>query len=177
MLIYFAQVITDGDDRRFISDVFIAYERLVYHELRKYVDNAWELEDLFQSVFEKLINKIPTLRTLDKPRLTRYIVVTAKNTAISYLHKSKKFEFVPYDELILQSTPIDSSVEDLIIDKDQIGRVRAAWATLDQQTQYYLDAKYTLEKSATEIATDLGIPAVNVRMALSRARNKLKKLL
>ena len=177
MLIYFTQVITDEDDRLFISDVFITYERLVYHELRKYVDNAWELEDLFQSVFEKLINKISTLRTLDKPRLTRYIVVTAKNTAINHLHRNKKFEFVPYEDLILQDTLWDSPVEDIILAKERADQVKTAWATLDPQTQYYLDAKYTLEKSATEIAADLGVPAVNVRMALSRARNKLKKLL
>ena len=177
MLIYFTQVIADEDDRQFMTDLFLSYEKYVYHELWKYSSDPWTIEDLFQTVFVKLIDKIPTLRSLDKPRLTRYISVTAKNTAINHLHRNKKIEFVAYDEAFGENVSSPDSVEDIVFAKDRVQQIMAAWEKLDPQSQYYLDARYTLEKSAAEIAADLGVPAVNVRMGLSRARRKLRDLL
>ena len=177
MLTFFTQVIADDSDRQYISDIFVSYERFVYHELTKYVSDPWELEDLFQSVFVKLINNIPTLRSLDRPRLTRYIAVTAKNTAINHLHRVNRFEFVSYEDTLGNNTSGAYSIEDDVFAKVCVDSIKEAWNKLDAQSQYYLDAKYTLGKNSVEIASELGVPPVNVRMAISRARKKLKSLL
>ena len=177
MLIFFTQIIADEDDRQFISDIFVAYERFVYHELKKYIADSWELEDIFQGVFVRLINNIPTLRTLDKPRMIRYIAVTARNSAINYLHRKNRFEMVPYEDVFDENLLSGNSVEDIVFTKVYAENLGEAWNRLDAKSKYYLDATYTLGKSAVEIASDLNVPPVNVRMAISRARKKLKSLL
>ena len=51
------------------------------------------------------------------------------------------------------------------------------WPDLDPRSQYVLEARYLLEKSTDEIASELNIKPDSVRMAISRARKKAYMLM
>ena len=85
MLPLIIMAIEDEDDKAFMTWLYLQYRCLIYSEVRKIVGNTDEVEDLLQSVVEKLIEKLPLLRGMEQSRLVNYIISTAKNTAYNSL--------------------------------------------------------------------------------------------
>lgn len=86
-------VIEDDDDREFMKNLFLEYQRLMYSEIYQITRDTWSTEDVLQSTLVNLIDKIPLLRSLDRNRLVNYIITSSKNTAINYLKKEKRIPF------------------------------------------------------------------------------------
>lgn len=169
-----------GDDQQFMTELFLSCERLALAEIRKLVDDPWEAEDLLQSVFEKLLVKIPLLRTMDPGRRAGYVAAAARNTAITALQKRKRATVLSLDDapfLETKSSLAGGSVEEAFLLREGLASLQNIWPELDEQTRYLLEAKYLLGKRAVEIAADLGVSAANVRMALTRARRKVKDMI
>ena len=85
MLPLVIMAIEDEDDKAFMTWLYLQYRRLIYSEVRKITGNTDEVEDLLQSVVEKLIEKLPLLRGVEQNKLVNYIISTAKNTAYNSL--------------------------------------------------------------------------------------------
>ena len=85
MLPLVIMAIEDEDDKAFMTWLYLQYRRLIYSEVRKITGNTDEVEDLLQSVVEKLIEKLPLLRGMEQNKLVNYIISTAKNTAYNSL--------------------------------------------------------------------------------------------
>ena len=172
MLPLIIMAIEDEDDKAFMTWLYLQYRCLIYSEVRKIVGNTDEVEDLLQSVVEKLIEKLPLLRGMEQSRLVNYIISTAKNTAYNSL-RGKEQEILWGD----QEGPADPAPmpEDHILAQEDLYRLARVWLDLDKKTQYLLSAKYILKKSGKEIASDLNMPPDNVRMALVRARRKARQ--
>lgn len=81
MIPYLILTIEDDDDREFISALYINYQRLMYSEIKKIVKNVQDAEDVMQTVLEKLIDKIPLLRSQKRNQLIKYIFSACKFTA------------------------------------------------------------------------------------------------
>ena len=172
MLPLIIMAIEDEDDKAFMTWLYLQYRRLIYSEVRKIVGNTDEVEDLLQSVVEKLIEKLPLLRGMEQSRLVNYIISTAKNTAYNSL-RGKEQEILWGDqEGLADPAPMP---EDHILAQEDLYRLARVWLDLDKKTQYLLNAKYVLKKSGKEIASDLNMPPDNVRMALVRAKRKARQ--
>ena len=166
--------IEDENDRAFMTWLYLQYRRLIYSEVRKIVGNTDEVEDLVQTVVEKLLEKLPLLREMEQTKLVNYIISAAKNTAYNYL-RDKKPEILWEDqEELADPTPMP---EEHILAQEDLYRLAQVWIDLDKKTQYLLSAKYILKKSGKEIASDLNMPPDNVRMALVRARRKARQVM
>ena len=87
MIPYCILVIENDDDRDFMTNLFLKYQRLMYSEIYNLTHDAWSTEDIMQSTLVKLIDKIPLLRSLNRNQLVNYIITASKNTAINYLKK------------------------------------------------------------------------------------------
>ena len=85
MIPYCILAIEDDSDRAFMETLFLEYQRLMYSEINKILQNAWDTEDVMQATLVKLIDKIPELRKKEKNKLINYIITAAKNTALNYL--------------------------------------------------------------------------------------------
>ena len=88
--------IEDEDDRSFMANLYVDYQRLMYKVITSYTTDPWDADDIFQSTLPKLIDKLADLRRMSKDKLTNYIYSTCKNTAINYLQKKgglKEFSF------------------------------------------------------------------------------------
>lgn len=172
--------IDDDDDRAFMSDLFISYERLMMSELLKILNNVQDAEDLMQTVLLKLIDKIPLLRTFNRKRTVCYIIASCRNTAITFLKKQKKVDYFSFDDdswtqsdQMLCTAP---SVEDEIIRQELTSSVKDVWDFLDPRDKFILEGKYLLDKSMQELAEDLEIKPESIRMALTRARRHFRDI-
>ena len=173
--------IEDDDDRTFMTNIYLKYERLMYSETYKITRHHQDTEDVMQTAIVKLIDKIPLLRTLDPKRLVHYICRTAKNTAISFCQKEKKHDILSInDDSWMEGqflTRNEFDVEGLLILKEDYSSFLKVWNALDERAKYLLSERYLFDKSAKEIADDIATTPENVRMMLTRARRKVQKML
>ena len=172
MLPLVIMAIEDEDDKAFMTWLYLQYRRLIYSEVRKITGNTDEVEDLLQSVVEKLIEKLPLLRGMEQNKLVNYIISTAKNTAYNSLRGKDRGILWEEQEALADPAP---TPEDQIIAQEDLYRLAHVWDNLDERTQYLLSAKYILKKSGKEIAGNLNMPSDNVRTALVRARRKARQ--
>lgn len=170
--------IENEDDRAFMENLYLTYNRLMRSEILKVLKDPWAAEDVEQSVLEKLIDKIPLLRTMDRARLVNYIIVASRNRAYNYIRDNKKVTIFSFDdEQDTANINWGSGQRTPIQLWEASNHVKEAWEKLDERSRYVLDLKYTLYKNDKEIAKELGISPASVRMTLSRARQKLKIVL
>lgn len=163
--------IEDDDDREFMTGLYKQYQRLMYREILKVVQETWDVDDIMQSLLVKLIDRITLLKTLDRQHLIDYLVTAARNTALNFRRDNK----AKYFEELTDEQPSPEDTEDELIRKEDLYRLADVWNTLDEKTQYLLRARYILNKSGKEIAADLKMSPDNVRMAIVRAKRKAKK--
>ena len=160
--------IEDDDDREFMTWLYKQYQRLMYREILKIVQETWDVDDIMQSLLVKLIGQIALLKTLDRQHLIDYLVTAARNTALNFRRDNK----AKYFEELTDEQPSPEDTEDELIRKEDLYRLADVWNTLDEKTQYLLRARYILNKSGKEIAADLKMSPDNVRMAIVRAKRK-----
>lgn len=162
-----------------METLFLEYQRLMYSEINKILQNAWDTEDVMQATLVKLIDKIPELRKKEKNKLINYIITASKNTALNYLRDNKYQSRIAYDEI--DDPPDDNQdgrlFEMQLIMKEEVELLRRKWSSLDERSRYLLESKYILRKHDDDIAMELGIKAGSVRMALTRARKSAYQLL
>lgn len=175
MIPFLILAIEDPDDREYMANLYIKYNRLMYSEIKKIISDPWDIEDVLQISLVKLIDKITLLRGFERNRLVSYLISTCRNNAYNY---SKKLCSVPEYE-IMEDDNVDTTsnpLEELVLKKERDHILIDAWYKLDERSRYFLESKYILEKSDAEIAANMNIKASSVRMNLTRARNKLKSL-
>lgn len=89
MIPIFILAIEDDDDREFMTSLYMQYHNLMYKLIYDIVKNPWDTEDILQEVLVKLIDKISTLRSLEKQNRINYVAVACKNTAYNFFRDNK----------------------------------------------------------------------------------------
>ena len=169
--------IENDSDRDFIENIYTSYRKLMFSEIRRITKNEWATEDVLHAVIVKLIDKIPLLRTFDRAKLVNYIITASKNTALNYIRSNSRHSDMPIDNLTDSFDIADAGLEEKVIYQELMSGFKAAYQKLDPKNRQLLDMKYTLEKNDGEIAVEMGMQPSSVRMALTRARVKLKAII
>ena len=179
MIPYAILTLENESDREFMSSIYIQYERLMYSSIRTVTQDSWLVDDIFQTTFEKLIDKVHLLRTLNRDRLVNYLIVASRNTAYNLCHYQDRYNRNSIFNLCDEPSSDQSfpDIEEYIILQNQLESFCKVWPKLDENSKYILEAKYILEMTDGEIAADLNIKPSSVRMALSRARKNAMSLL
>ena len=172
--------IEDEDDRAFMENLYMSYQRLMYSTIRNIVRDDWATEDVMQSALVKLIDKIPLLKSRTDVQRISYVVTTSRNTALDYMRKkARRGPDSSFDEV--QDSDLSwgavHEVERIILEKADFSALSRVWDRLDDRSKYLLEGYYILEKPPAELAKALGIKSDSVRMALSRARKTAYKLI
>ena len=55
MIPYCILIIEGENDRAFVAELYLQYNRLMYSEIYKIIHDPWATEDLVQTILEKLI--------------------------------------------------------------------------------------------------------------------------
>ena len=91
--------IENDDDREFMAELFLRYQRLLYNEIYEILNNPWNTEDILRATLVKLIDKIPELRKKEETKLVSYMVVAARNNTYNFLRAQKKSAQVSFEEI------------------------------------------------------------------------------
>ena len=73
------------DDSTYVQMFYKAYHKLLYREVRKYLDSSEDVDDIVQDSVVKLIENLGTVRSLSPGRQVSYAVTAARNLAINHL--------------------------------------------------------------------------------------------
>lgn len=169
-----------SSEEEFITQVYQEFNRLMYFTAQKYTSDPYQCEDIVQESLIRLINKIDTLRKLNKTTLASYITITVRNTSINYISHQKKTSLrVLSLEDIGQEIISDNeiSLDEKLIDKEKVKEMRKVWAQLDDDTKKILEGKYILGYDNIQLAKLLKCRPNSIRMKLTRARRKAFELL
>ena len=171
--------IENDDDREFMAELFLRYQRLLYNEIYEILNNPWNTEDILQATLVKLIDKIPELLKKEETKLVSYMVVAARNNTYNFLRAQKKSAQVSFEEYSGQenSASADRQIESGMIAKEEIEEMVRRWSQLDERSKHLLEGKYILGKSDEALAEELSINPASVRMALTRARQNAYQIL
>lgn len=168
------------NDQEFITQIYQEFNRLMYFTARKYNSDPHQCEDVVQDSLRKLIEKVDTLRQLNRFTLASYIVVTVRHTAIDHLKQQgdETNWILSLDDMSENiSQDPTSTLDDGIIRKERLEEVRRIWPLLDAETRQIVEGKYILEYDDKQLAELLGCQPSSVRMKLTRARRKAMEFL
>lgn len=179
MIPFVILAIEDEEDRAFMEDVYIQYERLIWSEIRKLLNEEDDPEAVFQDCLVKLIRHVEKLRSLDRRNMINYIITTVKHTCVDVLRqKNPCVESIDDEDWngrnLLQT---EEDLESLAYRREAVSQLGFIWPLLDERSRYLLEGKYFLGLSTREMGAKLNITHDSVRVELFRARTKAKKLL
>lgn len=180
MLFAILSTMENPDDRAFMQETYLNYERLMYTTAGRYVSDREVLADIMQDSVVKLVGKVDTLRGLECRRLAAYITATVRNTAINYLRQEKRRQthtvILEEDEGDRLEDPGPSPDELVILSEDRRA-LGIRWERLPQEDRLLLESKYLLGYTDRELAWLVQCRESSVRMKLSRARKRALALL
>ena len=87
MLALLSAAIEDPNDREFMTQFYLEYERLMYATVRKRLTDPEAAKDIVQECIIKLIPKISFLRRQERCIKASYVVSTVRNATINYMRK------------------------------------------------------------------------------------------
>lgn len=161
------------------------YQRLVYAIVTRMGLDEHTAADVFQTVFERLVQHLPSLR--EPQRLQAWIVTTAKREGLAARRRGQRTVSLtrPDDEDstgpgewdLADDSPV---AEQLLDDLQQLNRLRLGLERLDERCRELLLLVFRDEDerlSYDEIGRRLGLPVGSIGPTRSRCLGKLRKLL
>ena len=170
------QSISSEDDRNFMEWLYIKHCRLMYATVWRYTNAPQEADDIVSDSIVALMGKLDRLRGMESGALTRYIVVTVRNTALDHIDRLRllRERFPSVMDEMLEQLPAQESFERSIALRDTLATILRLVNDLPEKEQIVLQLKYSTNLSNDEIARIAGISPESVRKYLSRARGRIK---
>lgn len=164
-----------SSDRVFFQQFYESHKGFFFYIARQYAPIQSDCEDLVQEALMRLMNNIPTLKTLTPNKAAKYIALTVK-TAYLDLEKRKYSanEVATEDTLLMRLLDQDA----LSHDGESISNaILSLKESLPARDWLVLEGKYILGYSQEELAGLIGVSPDSLRMILTRARKKAKEIL
>ena len=177
MMIPMVILTIDSDsDRAYMTELYRQHHSLMLKAAWGYVRSREDVEDVVSESCAKLIGKLDDLRGMESGPLCSYIVTVVRYTAIDFLRKQNRANatFVPSDEDLTEKIPDHTSVEEKILLRDELDRVRQALRELPEKERHVLRMKYQQGMPDKEIALAIGVSESSVRGYVKRGRQHLK---
>ncbi|MBE5787244.1 MAG: sigma-70 family RNA polymerase sigma factor [Clostridiales bacterium] len=168
-------MIADPEKRQFFETLYIDYHRLMYAQALQITRRGQEAQDVVSDSMMALIKKYDLLCTFPCNKLRSYIVITVKHVALN-LYRSKKRE-QPTEDTVLAQFPGKDQPDEHLMEQAGVERIKNALLQLPPREKDIMLMRYFREMSDEEIAQELDIRAVSVRVHLSRARKHLMEIM
>lgn len=156
--------------------VYRRYAPRIFTYLLRHVPSYQDAEDLLLEVFRVVLEKLPILDK-DEQRLGAYIQTIASRKMADYYRKHGNSRQISLEEIgeMIDATD-EPDPEQLALAQEQYTTLHHAVSALSKPHQDVLRLRYNYGLSIAEIATQLAKPEGAVRMTLSRALKRLRKL-
>lgn len=163
-----------------VEEIYHKYKRLMFATAGKFTTNSEDQEDIVQTVLERLV-KIFSVSDPSKCYISvGYIVYMVRGVSIDLLRKQgREAERCTYmdEEQLGEIAATEAPLEELLFPSERVERLRAVWLRLSAQDRILLEGRYILDRSDKELAAIMGCQTDSVRIKMSRARQRIMKLL
>lgn len=178
--------IVDDDDRAFVEEIYIRYEKQLYSISMKYLNNHHDSQDCVHETIRLISERVEKFRAAqDFGYIDRLIGVVCRNCALNMLRVRNRriehetsltkynYEEDGYEEIDVPDN--DSSVEKLYISEEICDDLHKCINKLDPKYRDVIFFK-TLGYDNQAIAKAMNISEELVRQRYSRARKQLLKM-
>lgn len=157
------------------AEAYLAYRAPIYGYVRRMISNEADAEDLTVTAFEKALRAWD--RRPPKAELRPWLFRIATNTCLDELRRRRLIQWRPWDSFVglfhpSQVAPDDP--EDEALRGELVTQVRAALARLGPRDRAALVMREYQGLSMEEIGRALGISSGGAKVALFRARERLR---
>lgn len=155
---------SQSSSKEFIKELAMDFEQLMYHAANKYTSDPSACEEIILDSLATLIEQRDFLRTLTRPLLANFIVLTVQNTAVSYV------KIPTHGAALTEESPALSSV--ITIDGKKF-TFSDIWASLDGETRRLFENRYILGYDNKQLALVHGCSSDEIRLMISRTRREI----
>ena len=169
--------IMDEHSRAFMEKLHTEFHDNMLRMARSMTDSKYDAEDIVSDSYVSLMRNVSHLMCLDCNALEGYIISTIKNTAF-LLHRKKKVRKEVSVEEISHVIADENTIPDRCILRECTAHeLISTLKRLSQRDQIVLRMKYIEKLPNHQIAETFKVQEVSVRSMLTRARQKIYKLL
>jgi RNA polymerase sigma-70 factor (ECF subfamily) len=162
---------TAGDGRAF-EQLMRETSSSVRTVLRQYARSAEDVEDLLQEVFLRALQK---LHTLDDPaRFTSWVYAIARNAGLDHIRARQRRPTTSLDDQLHEPSDDNPGPVDLAEVRELSRRVQSGAARLSPRDATLLAMVTTLGFTPTDVAGTLGMSHTAAKVAVHRARQRLR---
>lgn len=168
----------EPDDQEFMKQLYITFQIPMLRMAYAVTSSSVEAEDAVSDAWLSLISKASVLRTLDHSHLEGYMILTVKNAAFSLQRKKARRKEMPLDDTSDEiSSDMSIDLESSVLERTSLEELMRTISRLSEEDQMVMRMKFFQHASDREIAIAMGIKKVSVRSRLSRARNRIRRML
>ncbi len=168
-------LIENDEDRLFLEGLYMEYHSLLYGQALRILKKPEAAQDAVSDAILALTKKISLLRTLPCNKLRAYLVITVKHQAINQYHRAKRE--TTGGEIVLEDLAAPGRTEDALLEQAGVERIKNAILALPPREKDVMLMRYFREMTDEEMAAEMGLRPVSVRVHLTRARKHLAILL
>ena len=151
--------------------LYLPYHQKLYRLAFRILENSDDAEDLVQEVYIKLWNKRDELTHVENKEA--YSVTLLKNLCIDYIRsKSKRMKQASENIEVAEKEVLFEQISA----KSDLELIKQLMTLLPEQQQRVLNLRHACGYTNEEVEKITGLTSVNVRVALSRGRSKLREL-
>lgn len=167
-----------SDDKSFFLVFYEENKGFLFFTAQKFTNDPCEQEDIVQDTILRLLKHIRTLRTLDRNRALKYVALTVRSSFLDHERKKRTANVLSMDgqmlEALLHAEEPAAQSNDPITVHLEVMTLRQSLPARDWMV---LEGRYLLGYSYEELAEQLGLTPENIRMIVSRAKEKARRLL
>lgn len=164
---------------RFVEELYRQYRPLMYKYARGRNRGDDEADDIVSETLERLFRHADTVMGLNELQRMNYIVLTVKSAAedLRRRREARERRFTRADEEDL----IGFGPEEMYIEREsEDGLIRHLYETLEELSEtdrLLLVGRYMRGLSDESLARQLGVKVSSIRMKLTRAKRRARRIL
>lgn len=165
----------------FVQSIYERYRGLIYRIALERARDPTEADEIVSESLQRLFRNADTLRPLHEKQLVDYLADTLRSVAGDF-ERRQRTESRRLVSLESEFTPphaADPETE-LVERESENALIRRLYETLDELSETdrrLLVGKYMQGASDEALARQLGVKAASIRMKLTRARNRARKIM
>lgn len=140
--------------------------------VRQYVRSAEDVNDLVQEVYLRALQR---LQTLDDPeRFRSWLYAIARNAGLDHVRQSRRRPVSPMEDEAVEPRDANPGPDELVEVRELSRRVRSGAARLNPRDSTLLAMVTQLGFTPTDVAGALGLSHTAAKVAVHRARQRLR---
>ncbi len=170
-------VMVDQEDRDKLTILYEQYKRDLYIKALSLLRDRDLAEDMVQDAFIRVSKHLDKINVIKSNKTRSYLVIIVKNLCIDYLRKKGELLSSDYEVMKNNIQDISDTPEEILLKLNMTEEMTSNLAKLNPSYVEVITLKYYHGLNGKEIAQQLNISEVNVRVRLKRSLSALRRMM